>query len=146
MLKKIVIGVLVLLALAFAGIQFVPVERSNPPVTADLDAPAPVKDILHAACYDCHSNETRWPWYSHVAPVSWLLAGHVKGGRSHLNFSEWGSIDASVQGHIKAEIVEEVSAGNMPLPPYLRMHPEARLSPTQIETLRQWAAGAAESH
>ena len=72
------------------SIQLVPVERTNPSPTGALtDVPAPVGDGLRRACYDCHSRETRWPWYSNVAPVSWLMQGHIDEGREVLNFSEW---------------------------------------------------------
>ncbi len=82
----------VVLFLVFAGlalIQFVAVDRSNPPVTGEVEASSQVMEVLRSSCYDCHSNETRWPWYSRVAPVSWRIAQHVEKGREHINFSEW---------------------------------------------------------
>ncbi len=77
--------------------QFVPIETSNPPVTADIGTPADVKGILERSCYDCHSNVTTWPWYSRVAPFSWLVAYDVAEAREHLNFSEWDQLSTEDQ-------------------------------------------------
>src|SRR5271166_3000619 len=73
----------------FVLIQLVPMSMTNPPITQDVAAPAPVELILRRGCYDCHSNETRWPWYARVAPVSWLVIRDVNRGRKHVNFSTW---------------------------------------------------------
>lgn len=116
-------------------------DRSNPPVTGDLQAPGEVKAILKESCYDCHSNETLWPWYSYVNPVGWLVAGDVEEGRAHLNFSKWTTYDARRQYHAKEEIVEVLDAGEMPLPLYLLMHGEAELTPEEIRVVRNWAQG-----
>ncbi|MEJ2720875.1 MAG: heme-binding domain-containing protein, partial [bacterium] len=78
---------LIVLAVLVVAIQFVPIDRSNPPIGENINAPAAVTRILRESCYDCHSNETRWPWYAYVAPVSWMLSLHVHEGRDHLNFS-----------------------------------------------------------
>ncbi len=75
------------------AIQLVPVNRSNPTVEADLEAPEAVTAVLRTACYDCHSNETHWPWYSYVAPVSWLVAHDVEEARSEFSFSHWEQLD-----------------------------------------------------
>jgi len=131
----------IVLGVVFIGIQFVPVDRANPPVQSDFAGPKPVKQILKQSCYDCHSNETKWPWYSYVAPVSWLVAHDVKEGRSHLNFSKWQAIRD--QQDTKEEIVEEVVEGEMPMPIYLVMHTDARLKQEAITTLKSWAGVAA---
>ncbi|MFN8548618.1 MAG: heme-binding domain-containing protein [Candidatus Eisenbacteria bacterium] len=114
----------------FVLMQLVPVGRdhTNPPVTAPVrwDSPA-TEAIARRACYDCHSNETRWPWYSNVAPISWLVADHVKEGRSRLNFSAFDPGNRRA-AHAAEEAPEEVQKGEMPLKQYLPMHPEARLS------------------
>ena len=83
------------LVLIGIGIQFVPVKDigNNPPTRFAVDAPPQVAAILRRSCFDCHSNETRWPLYSRIAPGSWLMAQDVHNGRNHLNFSEWGSVD-----------------------------------------------------
>jgi hypothetical protein len=116
------------------------VRRTNPPVTSTLDAPPAVEAVLRRACFDCHSNETRWPWYSHVAPVSWLVVDDVDHGRSHLNFSEWGALSATRRAGFREQMVDEVKHGAMPLPVYLWMHPDAKVTPNELEALAAWAA------
>ncbi|HSL19758.1 MAG TPA: heme-binding domain-containing protein [Methylomirabilota bacterium] len=132
----IVIGVIGAVLLA---IQLVPVERSNPPVVADFDGPPAVEAVLRASCYDCHSNETAWPWYSRVAPVSWLVARDVEEGRSRLNLSSWGHQEPKRQAKLAEEIWEEVAEGEMPLRAYRLAHPDARLDEAGMATLRVWA-------
>ncbi|UCF40387.1 MAG: heme-binding domain-containing protein [Gemmatimonadota bacterium] len=133
-------GVLVL-------IQLWPVERANPPVTAEIAAPPEVMEVLRVACYDCHSNETRWPWYGYVAPVSWLVAHDVNEAREELNFSEWGLLSAEDAAELREEVWEEVEEGEMPLRKYVWLHPEARLSREQRQVLQMWSgAGEQEEH
>ncbi len=135
--KRILLFVVVGLIL----IQVVPVDRSNPPVTGEISAPDPVMAVLRSSCYDCHSNDTRWPWYSRVAPVSLRISRHVREAREHLNFSEWEGLPMEDRDHAMEEIWEKVEKGAMPLPDYLRMHPEAALTDPQWETLRRWTEG-----
>ncbi|MCB9848978.1 MAG: heme-binding domain-containing protein [Phycisphaeraceae bacterium] len=132
----IVVGVLLLVAV---GIQFRPVNRSNPPVTMVVDAPPQVMSILKRSCFDCHSNETVWPWYSYVAPVSWLVADDVEEGREHVNFSAWDGYDAEDRADLIGECWKEVSRGKMPLKKYLRMHPDAALSQEDLVAIAEWA-------
>ncbi len=120
-------------------IQFAPVERTNPPVEADFDGPVEVAAVLRTSCYDCHSNETRWPWYSRVAPMSWLVAHDVEEARDHMNFSLWGTYDPRRQEKLAEDIWEEVEEGEMPLRKYLLAHPDARLSESAKQTLREWS-------
>lgn len=122
-----------------AGIQFVPVDRTNPPVRTDVSAPTAVNSILRRACYDCHSNETQWPWYSRIAPVSWLVADHVHDGRGDLNFSEWPAFEPELEADALHDIEEQVSEHKMPLRSYQLMHPGARLSEEDRQTLIRWA-------
>ncbi len=129
-------------ALALIAIQFVPVPLSNPPVESDVAAPAPVLAILRRACYDCHSRETAWPWYSRVAPASWLVAYDVWEGRSELDFSAWNRILPDEQTKKTLKIWKEVSGGEMPPWYYLPFHREARLSAGDRAILREWTAGA----
>ena len=128
-----------LFAALFLLIQFVPMDRSNPPVEVDLVAPVRVKEILKRSCYDCHSYETRWPWYSRVAPASWWLAKHVKEGRADLNFSQWPLFDMEARGHLLRDIAKQLTDGTMPLRSYLLGHREARLSDRDREILLEWA-------
>jgi len=124
----------------FLLIQFLPVERSNPPVESKVQAPPEVMSILERACYDCHSHETRWPWYSWVAPVSWVVSNHVGQGRQRLNFSRWPASDHETQINLYREINREVSTMAMPLTSYQRLHPEARLSVDDRQQLLDWSA------
>ena len=127
------------LAVALAVIQAVPVNRANPPVRTSVTAPAGVAEILRRACYDCHSNETHWPWYSYVAPASWFVVRHVNHGRSDLNFSEWPAFDMEAEEHAFRDIEEQVSEGKMPLRSYVWLHPDAKLSDDDRDTLLRWA-------
>jgi len=132
-----------------AGAQFVRPARTNPDVDeartaqAHLDMPPEVRSILRRACYDCHSNETVWPWYSNVAPASWFLTDHVDHGRKHLNFSDWTQPQRHAESRDPAaqleEIYKEVGARNMPLGSYLILHPEAKLSDRDIGVICDWA-------
>lgn len=126
-------------------IQVIRIDRSNPVVHADLDVDPAVESILRKGCYDCHSNETVWPWYSGLAPVSWLVGKDVREGRRHLNFSEWGALDERTRLHTMDEIAEEVKAGNMPPWYYLLMHGGSRLSPSDKDQIAAWTSGAAEA-
>lgn len=130
---------LIILVVLIVGIQFIPVERTNPPVTKEINAPDEVKAILKKACYDCHSNETNWAWYTKIAPASFLASRDVKEGREHLNFSEWDRY-AGKESKVKEEIWEEVRDEKMPPWQYRIMHSEAKLSDQEKNTLRNWAS------
>jgi hypothetical protein len=138
--SKVLVTILAILAGTGVAIQFIPVSRTNPPVSSDLTAPAEVKAILRTSCYDCHSNETVWPWYSHVAPVSWLVASDTAEGRSHFNFSNWNSYPPQKQGRILAHALREIQRGDMPPWYYTIKHRDARLTPAQRATLEAWVA------
>ena len=132
------IVLVVLLGLA----QLVGVDRTNPPVVSDVPAPLDVKTTLRRACYDCHSNETAWPWYSQVAPISWLLAYDVGEGREDLNFSTWQQYDEKRRRKMLKETVETVNEGEMPPWYYVLMHPDTRLADRDRQALAAWAAEA----
>jgi hypothetical protein len=131
------IGIAVLAVVITA--QLVPVSRTNPPVNGEIDAPPDVRALLERSCYDCHSNETVWPWYSRVAPASWLVARDVRKARDELNFSEWADYSEKRLDHKLEEIDEHVEDREMPAPIYLPLHPEARLSDAERETLVGWS-------
>lgn len=134
--------ILVVIVTLFVLIQFIPVDRSNPPVTAEINVPPEVATIFEYSCYDCHSNETDWRWYSYVAPVSWLTSHDVEEARGHLNFSEWGNLKAKKQAELQEHIWEEVQEGKMPLKIYTLVHPDTKLSDSQKETLKSWSMAA----
>jgi mono/diheme cytochrome c family protein len=127
---------LIALVIIFVGIQFIPVERTNPPVKSEVDAPPEVKAIFKRACYDCHSNETKWLWYSKVAPVSFLISDDVKTGRRHLNFSEW---NVNKEAKAKDEIWDMIRNEEMPPWKYKIMHSEAKLTQEDKNIIRNWA-------
>lgn len=134
-----------ILVLVFLGIQFVPndlpeVELQNP---GDIMLTGMVNDdvagLLKNSCYDCHSNESKYPWYSHIAPSSWLVTKDIREGREELNFSQWNSYDLMEQLGKLDDIIEEVSSGNMPMGIYTLMHSSAKLSDAQRELIVAWA-------
>jgi hypothetical protein len=135
MRKRIIRIVSILIAVAvvvFLLLQVLPIyEPTNPPVIGEpaWDSPE-TRTLAKRACFDCHSNETVWPWYAHVAPVKWLVVHDVDKGRTVFNFSDWHSGDMS--GEYAAS---EISRGRMPLPQYLLMHPEARLTEAEKQQL-----------
>jgi len=144
---KWMLGVAVVAAML---LQLTNPARTNPPVVPAHDmlatnAPPPeLAARLRAACYDCHSDETKWPWYSHVAPISWWVVGHVKDARQRLNFSEWPHDDPQRARKNWNRISDEAQSGDMPLPSYVWMHASARLSPQERERLAQWAEQEAQ--
>jgi mono/diheme cytochrome c family protein len=118
----------------FLAAQLVPFGRdhSNPPVSAEPKWDSPqTRALTMTACGDCHSNQTTWPWYSNIAPISWLVQGHVDGGRSALNFSTWDK----PQDTSTSDIVDAIRSGSMPTWDYKLLHPSANLSSTQKAAL-----------
>ena len=133
--------IILILVILGVAIQLVPIDRTNPPVTGELAAPPELHGILRRACYDCHSNETVWPWYSRVAPVSWLVASDVYEGREHLNFSTWNEYPGERRTKLRMEISKEVREGEMPPFQYVPAHPEAKLSEGDKGVIHAWAGG-----
>ena len=115
-------------------IQFIPVDRTNKPVNPNMDfvkihdTPKNVQHILKKACYDCHSNETVYPDYAYVAPISWSIKKHVKKGREYLNFSEWGTFNPYLKKGMLEKTVHSVKDYSMPMPGYISQHPDANLT------------------
>lgn len=139
-MKTPLVSILLVVVIVFAVIQFIPVDRSNPPVEEEILASPEVKAILKRACFDCHSNETVWPEYSRVAPISWLLVWDVREGQKELNFSTWNRYSQKKRDKNIKEIWKEVEEGEMPPWFYLPLHPEARLSDNDRAVLQAWAA------
>jgi heme-binding protein len=143
---KILKWLALVVVVVLIGLQFVRPARINPAVDqsqtiyARLQVTPQVAAILDRSCQDCHSNTTRWPWYSNVAPVSWFVIDHVNHARSHMNLSEWGKLDNRQASKKLEEICEEVQDGAMPLPSYTWIHRSAKLSPEDIKTLCEWTA------
>jgi hypothetical protein len=128
---------------AFIGIQLVRPDRTNPPAqaAASLQAKTPpdVKALLDHSCRDCHSNETRWPWYSNISPVSWLVARDVHKGRDKFNYSDWAAYPSDDQDKFLGAMCNLVKRGRMPLPIYLVIHGDAKPSPADVTALCTWS-------
>jgi hypothetical protein len=124
--------------IAFAGLQFIRPELTNPPVTSDLEAPPAVKQILRTSCYNCHSNETKLSWFDWPAPAYWMVAKDVSEGRKHLNFSETAKLSHAQQQAILFEAVSQIELGAMPLPAYRRVHPGSVVTPVQLAVLKEY--------
>jgi len=129
----------IVFVIGFIVMQLIPTQRSNPKTDPSLEikARADVKAIFKRSCYDCHSNETKWPWYSSIAPMKWFIARDVHVGRQWLNFSEWESYDEKKKKKLKEMIFTAVGLA-MPLGMYVQAHPEAKLSAKDREIIRNW--------
>ena len=135
-MKKILLGILIVIIL----IQFIRPEKnisseSINDISTVMDVPENVQEIIKTSCADCHSNTTKYPWYSEIAPVSWYLASHVNDGKKHLNFSEWAAYNNNQKEHIIKDLKKELKSKEMPLNSYLWTHKEAVVSPEQYKTL-----------
>ena len=132
-MKKIII----ILAIAFIILQFFQIEKVNPAVNEGMDflkiknTPEKLATQIRASCYDCHSNETKYPWYAYVQPFGWFLKDHIEEGRKELNFSSFATYEPKRQAHKLNEAAEMTEHGAMPLESYLLIHGEAKLSETQ---------------
>lgn len=140
--------VLQILLVAFLAAQFFPIRRDNPPVDpaktlyAATAVPANVHAVFDRSCHDCHSNETVWPWYSRLAPVSWIVADDVHSGRKHFNLSEWNTYPDEKKVRKLGEICEQVKTGEMPDEKYTLMHHGTSLSADEKAMLCSWTENA----
>jgi hypothetical protein len=140
-IKRIGLGLLGVLLL----IQLIPADRpevimNNPnDLILNNEIPGSIEKMLVNSCYDCHSNETAYPWYAYIAPVSFLVSKDTKEGRRELNFSQWEKLDGIEKAEMLEEIAEEVEEGEMPMKIYPITHPDARLSDEDRETIKAWA-------
>jgi hypothetical protein len=143
-MKKALKVLAILIVLSFVIIQFIRPDFTNPPVNqADtLQAVTPVPEnvqaIFNRSCSDCHTNETKYPWYSKIQPSAWFLADHIKEGRGEMNLSVWKTYEPRRRRKKLAEICEQVQSREMPLPSYLWIHRDAKLSDEEIKTLCDW--------
>jgi heme-binding protein len=132
---------------AAIGIQFVRPPRTNPTtdpartLAVHAAVTSDAAEVLDRACRDCHSNETRWPWYSTVAPVSWFVIDHVNHGRRHFNYSNWAAYEPGEARRLLTNACVLARKDDMPLPAYTRMHAAARLSDRDIAALCDWTDG-----
>lgn len=130
--------------LLFALIQLIPIDRSNPPLEGKhnfvevMNTPIEIRQLLKTSCYDCHSNETVYPSYAYVAPISWSVKHHINKGRRHLNFSEWGTYNREMKEGMLKNAIGDLEENRMPLAGYVAQHPEAKLTPDQKQRLTDY--------
>ncbi len=136
-MRKLRLALAVLVA-ALALAQAVPVKRTNPPVEALVPAPPPVLAALRKSCWDCHSNETVWGWHTRIAPISWIVASDVNGGREELNFTRWNAVGAKRLAELSKKIPEEVGDGDMPPLLYALAHPSAKPTDAERAAIVAW--------
>lgn len=135
-MKKL-IKILLYLIIGFGLIQLIPVNTENPKVNINDNftqiekTPPHIEEILKNACYDCHSNETKYPYYAHIAPVSWTISDHISKGRKYMNLSIWGTYNSDQKKGILTHSAETVKNGAMPIAGYMAQHPKARLTKEQ---------------
>jgi hypothetical protein len=135
--RRLAVGLAVAAAVVFSGMQFVRPELANPPVTAELSAPPEVQRILETSCYDCHSNQTRLPWFDRIVPAYWLVVDDVRRGRARLNFSEIGALPAAQQLGALYESVNQIRLGAMPPARYLLVHRGAAVDAAQVDAFQR---------
>jgi hypothetical protein len=146
-LKKISL----ILLIVFIAIQFIqPARNTNGEVmkadiTKQFSVPADVQNILKKSCYDCHSNNTRYPWYANIQPMGWLLASHIKKGKAELNFDEFGSYTKRTQSSKLKSIANSVKDKSMPLASYTLMHEDAKLDDRNRQRIVDWALTSKDS-
>lgn len=139
--KKTVLKVVIAV---FIMIQFIRIDKTITPVDITKDfisvthPPARVAKIIKTSCYDCHSNQTNYPWYTNIAPVSWWIGHHIEEAREHLDLSNWADYSAKRADHKLEEFYEEVEEGEMPLESYTKLHSAAKLSKEDKEVLIAW--------
>lgn len=135
----IIIGLLI-------GIQFIRPKKnilekpSINDVSNEMGIPLEVKEILNISCYDCHSNNTKYPWYNQVAPISWMLANHINEGKEHLNFSEWNLYNENQKEHLLEDIEEVLEKNKMPLKSYLLIHNNGEITVQEKQYILEWIA------
>lgn len=143
--------ILIVLLVAFLAIQFIRPAKNiqlvdqTKTATSLFQTPLNVKNILEVSCYDCHSNNTTYPWYSNLQPVMWFLTNHVNEGKNHLNFDEFGDYSLKKQHQKMEEIVEVLDKNEMPLTSYTIIHRDANLTAEQKEELVAWAKANMEN-
>jgi hypothetical protein len=139
-MRKIYKFLFMLFIFALIGIQFIDAPITNPPVTGEIEAPIEIKAMLKTSCYDCHSNETVWPWYSKVAPISWLIIDDVNNGRKRVNFSEWNKYSNASKEKKMKEIWEEINTDEMPIKSYTFLHPKSVIDFNQKSLFKKWVS------
>jgi hypothetical protein len=150
-MKKVIKWSLLIVAVVLVAIQFFRPEKNISSVVADQDiakhygVPDKVLAVLQLSCYDCHSNNTAYPWYNNIQPFAWFLADHVKEGKDELNFSTFASYTPKKAAHKLDEVIGETNEGEMPLSSYTLIHRNAILSDKEIKMINEWATTLGDS-
>lgn len=148
---KVVKIIAIILLIAFVGMQFMPVDRNqsdNVPKTDFMlvnDVPNDIRNKLQVSCYDCHSNNTKYPWYNKVQPVAWFLEGHIKEGKAELNFNEWDSLSSRRQASKLKSIIKQIESGKMPMDSYTLIHKEAAFSEEETQQVVKYMENLKDS-
>ena len=138
---KIVKIIAIILLVAFVGIQFIPTTRNQSDTVPETDfmlvnnVPENIQNKLQVSCYDCHSNNTQYPWYNKIQPVAWFLEDHIKEGKAELNFNEWDSLSSRRKASKLRSIIKQIENGEMPLDSYTLIHKDAKFSEAEAEEL-----------
>jgi len=138
---KLVKIIALVLLLAFVGIQFIPATRNQSDTVPSTDfmlvntVPETIKQKLQVSCYDCHSNNTQYPWYNKIQPVTWFLEGHIKEGKAELNFNEWDSLSNRRKKSKLRSIIKQIESGEMPLESYTLIHKDATFTEAEAEEM-----------
>ncbi|MFB6343697.1 heme-binding domain-containing protein [Saccharicrinis sp. FJH62] len=143
-MKRYVKSVLIALFVIFIVIQFIQPKKNAGEITSDhfinqKDIPSDIKTILKTSCFDCHSNQTTYLWFDKIAPASWLVSSHIKEGKHHLNFSNWGKTDTLDLISDLGDISDVMKDKSMPLTSFTMMHGKARLTQDQRNTIIAWS-------
>ena len=147
-MKKLWIIIIVIVVIFFIVIQFLQPEKNISPTLSKNDiflhiqADQAVKDKIQNVCYNCHSNNTVYPFYDYIAPVSWIIANDIKRGKRHLNFSEWATYTKKKQLQLLSDICDEVTSGDMPIKSYTIMHRHSRVNEKEVEEICNWTDSA----
>ncbi len=140
-----------MLLVAFVGIQFIPTTRNQSDSVPSTDfmlvnnVPKNIQNKLQISCYDCHSNNTQYPWYNKVQPVAWFLEDHIKEGKAELNFNEWNSLSTRRKTSKLRSIIKQIENGEMPLDSYTFIHRDARFSEAEAEEIINWVTQLKDS-
>tara|TARA_R100000935_G_scaffold26814_1_gene46837 strand:+ start:34997 stop:35449 length:453 start_codon:yes stop_codon:yes gene_type:complete len=145
---KIIAGILLVV---FVVIQFIPTTRNQSDTVPQTDfmlvhkVPEAIQKKIQVSCYDCHSNNTQYPWYNRVQPVAWFLEDHIKEGKAELNFNEWDSLSSRRKTSKLRAIIKQIESGEMPLDSYTLIHRDAKFSKEETEEIINWVTQLKDS-
>lgn len=148
---KIIKIIAIVLLLAFVGIQFIPTTRNQSDTIPSTDfmlvnnVPETIQKKLQVSCYDCHSNNTQYPWYNNVQPVAWFLEDHINEAKSELNFNEWDSLSTRRKKSKLRSIIKQIESGEMPLNSYTLIHKDAEFLEKEAEEMINWITSLKDS-